>query len=230
VEAQFDLTSKVIAIIGGTGKEGTGLAYRWTRAGIKVIIGSRKLEKAQKAVDDLMNLAGNHIDVSGMENAEAARLADIVVLTVPYEAHKVTLESIKAEMSGKIFIDVSVPIAPPKVTRVQMPPAGSALQEAKQILGPEVKVASAFQNVSYTRLLKDEDVGCDILVCGEGRETRDLVLGLVEMMGLVGWDAGPIENSMVVEGLTSILIGINKRFKVEGSGIRITNVNREQAE
>jgi NADPH-dependent F420 reductase len=227
VESQFNLGEKVIAIIGGTGKEGSGLAYRWTRAGLKVIIGSRKLEKAQKAVEELLKLTGEDIDLTGMENIDAARKADIVVLTVPYEFHRSTLESIMPVMSGKIFIDVSVPIIPPQVTKVQMPPAGSALQEAKEILGDQVKVASAFQNVSYTRLLKDEDVGCDILVCGEGRETREIVLELVAKAGLVGWDAGPINNSMVVEGLTSILIGINKRFKVQGSGIRITNVDRE---
>jgi NADPH-dependent F420 reductase len=227
VESQFNLGEKVIAIIGGTGKEGSGLAYRWTRAGLKVIIGSRKLEKAQKAVEELLKLTGEDIDLTGMENIDAARKADIVVLTVPYEFHRSTLESIKPVMSGKIFIDVSVPIIPPQVTKVQMPPSGSALQEAKEILGDQVKVASAFQNVSYTRLLKDEDVGCDILVCGEGRETREIVLELVAKAGLVGWDAGPINNSMVVEGLTSILIGINKRFKVQGSGIRITNVDRE---
>lgn len=227
MEPQLDLEEKVIAIIGGTGKEGKGLAYRWTRAGLRVIIGSRKLDKAQYAVAQLLELTGKDVDIRGMENIDAAREADVVVLTVPYEFHKSTLESIKPSMDGKIFIDVSVPLMPPQVTKVQMPPAGSALQEAKEILGPGVKVASAFQNVSHTRLLRDEDVGCDILVCGEGRETRELVLGLVEKAGLVGWDAGPINNSMVVEGLTSILIGINKRFKVEGSGIRITNVDRE---
>jgi len=227
VESQPDLDKKVIALIGGTGKEGSGLAYRWTRAGIKVIIGSRKLEKAQNAVQKLLEITGRNVDLRGMENIDAAREADIVVLTVPYEFHRSTLESIKPVMDGKIFIDVAVPLVPPQVTKVQMPPAGSALQEAKEILGSEVKVASAFQNVSYTRLLKDEDVGCDILVCGEGRETRELVLELVAKAGLVGWDAGPINNSMVVEGLTSLLIGINKRFKVVDSGIRITNVNRE---
>jgi NADPH-dependent F420 reductase len=125
---------------------------------------------------------------------------------------------------GKILIDVTVPLVPPKVTRVQMPPAGSAAQEAQEILGEGTQVVAAFQNISYEHLLHDETVNCDVLVCGSSKAARTKVIELVEAAGLVGFDAGPIENSMVVEGLTSVLIGINKQFGVQSAGIKITGV------
>jgi len=123
-------------------------------------------------------------------------------------------------------IDVTVPLVPPKVTKVQMPPAGSAAQEAQQILGDQVSVVAAFQNISYEHLLQDETVNCDVLVCGTGKSARQVVLNLVTQAGMVGWDAGPIENSVVVEGLTSVLIGLNKQFDTHSAGIRITGVPR----
>lgn len=131
----------------------------------------------------------------------------------------------KPQLQGKILIDVTVPLVPPKVTRVQMPSAGSAAQEAQQILGEAVQVVSAFQNISYENLLTQEDIDCDVLICGSGKAAREIVLNLVKAAGLVGWDAGPLENSVVVEGLTSILIGINKQFGVKSSGIKITGVS-----
>jgi NADPH-dependent F420 reductase len=216
---------KTIGIIGGTGKEGKGLAYRWLKAGYRVLIGSRQAEKATAAADELRALAGSQADVHGVTNPEAATQADLVVLTVPYSAHRQTLEGLVEVVSGKILIDVTVPLAPPKVTRVQMPPAGSAAQEAQEILGETVQVVAAFQNVSYERLLHDEDVGCDVLVCGTGKAARSQVLTLVRDAGLVGFDAGPIENSVVVEGLTSVLIGINKQFGVQSSGIKIIGIS-----
>jgi NADPH-dependent F420 reductase len=215
---------KKIAIIGGTGNEGKGLAYRWGKAGYEVIIGSRLEEKAIKAALEVASFTENEIRVSGKQNTEAAESGDIIVLTVPFKAHRPTLESIREASKGKIFVDVTVPLVPPKVTKVQMPAAGSALQESKKILGEDVKVASAFQNISHEHLLKDNEIDCDVLVCGEGREVREIVLQLVKDAGMTGWDAGPIENSAVVEGLTSILIGINKKHGVLSSGIRITGV------
>lgn len=215
-----------IAILGGTGKEGKGLAYRWAIAGHKVIIGSRTPEKAISAVEEVTKLAGKRVLVSGMENAEAARKADVVVLTVPFSYHVDMLQFIKAHVQGKIFIDVTVPLVPPKVTRVHMPPEGSAAQQAQAILGENVKVFAAFQNISYENLLSGEPVDCDVLVTGGDKETRGMVIDLVHDTGLVGIDAGPIENSVVVEGLTSILIGINKQFGVHSSGIRITGIQR----
>lgn len=224
----MDEIIKTIGIIGGTGKEGKGLAYRWAKAGYLVIIGSRVKEKALNAVAELKARLGEDAQIEGMTNQEAAQKADIVVLTVPYSAHQETLLSIKDQVQGKIFIDVTVPLIPPKVTRVHIPPAGSAAQESQNILGSDVQVVSAFQNISYEHLLNDDDVDCDVLVCGGTRASRAEVIKLVEAAGLTGWDAGPIENSIVAEGLTSILIGINKQYGVESAGIRITGVPRKK--
>jgi NADPH-dependent F420 reductase len=213
-----------IAVLGGTGKEGKGLSYRWAKAGYRILIGSRTPEKARAAANELLNLAGVKTVIEGMSNLDAAQQADIVVLTVPYVAHRNTLENVKKALAGKILIDVTVPLVPPKVTRVQMPPAGSAAQEAHEILGENVQVTSAFQNISHERLLREEDVGCDVLVTGTSKEARAETLKLVAAAGLTGWDAGSIENSMVVEGLTSVLIGINKRYGSTSAGIRIAGV------
>lgn len=218
-----DETKKVstIGMIGGTGKEGKGIAYRWLKAGYSVLIGSRQIEKAAMAADELKKMFPDGADVRGVTNQEAASQADLVVLTVPFNAHQITLEGLREELKGKILVDVTVPLVPPKVSKVQMPPAGSAAQEAHQILGEDVEVVSAFQNVSYERLIKDEDIGCDILVCGTSKAARTIVLNLIREGGMIGYDAGPIENSVVVEGLTSVLIGINKQFGVQSAGIKI---------
>lgn len=218
-----------IAILGGTGKEGKGIAYRWAKAGYRVLIGSRKQEKAEFAAEELKVLLANpSADVSGLTNPDAAAAADIVAITVPYSAHRSTLESLKDVLQGKILIDVTVPLVPPKVTKVQMPPAGSACQEAQEILGEGVNVVAAFQSVSFENLMKEGDANCDILVTGNGRAAREVVLKLVADAGLIGWDAGPIENSVVVEGMTSVLIGLNKKYGVTSSGIRITGIPRPE--
>jgi hypothetical protein len=218
----------VIAILGGTGKEGKGLAYQWAKKGHQVIIGSRLLEKAQAAAEEINQklVPLTSLRVFGMENGEAAEKCSLAVLTVPFSAHQAMLESLKGKLDGKILIDVTVPLVPPKVTKVQMPPAGSAALETKAVLGDAVQIASAFQNISYENLWNDKDTECEVLVTGTSKETRAIVIQLVEDAGLRGWDAGPIENSVVSEGLTSILIGINKQFGVEGSGIRITGVKK----
>ncbi len=215
-----------IAVLGGTGKEGKGLAYRWAKAGYHVLIGSRDPQKAKAAAEDLKNMLGESISVEGMDNLEAARQANIVVLAVPYAAHKATLEAIKEALQDKILIDVTVPLVPPKVATVQMPPAGSATMEAKQILGEGAQVCAAFQNISYEHLMEDGGLECDVLVTGTSKEARAETIKLVEAAGLTGWDAGPIENSVVVEGLTSVLIGINKKYGSKHAGIKITGVSR----
>jgi len=223
-----DTAKKCIAILGGTGKEGKGLAYQWARAGYSIIIGSRQADKANTAVLELTEMPGFSGSIKGMTNEEAAREAQILVLTVPFSAHQAMLESVKPYATGKVFIDVTVPLVPPKVTKVQMPPAGSAAQEAQAILGEEVEVAAAFQNISYENLLTDESVECDVLVVGKTRQARETALELVRAAGLIGWDAGPLENAVVVEGLTSILIGINKQHGIHSAGIRITGVPGKQ--
>ena len=216
-----------IAILGGTGKEGKGLAYRWAGAGYPILIGSRQTEKAQSAVAELRKLLPATVYLEGMTNPEAAQQAGILVITVPFAAHRATLESIREYAQGKILVDVTVPLVPPKVSRVQMPPAGSAAQEAWEILGEGVEVVDAFQNISYEHLLNDEPVECDVLVVGSSKAARTEVLKLVQAAGMVGWDAGTIENAVVVEGLTSVLIYLNKQYGVEASGIRITGIPRD---
>jgi 8-hydroxy-5-deazaflavin:NADPH oxidoreductase len=216
-----------IAVLGGTGKEGKGLAYRWAKAGYKVLIGSRSSERAVTTASEIMEMLEGASSLVGTSNLEAAQLADIVVVTVPYAAHRETLESVKDMLKGKILIDVTVPLVPPKVSKVQMPAAGSAAQEAKEIVGEGVEVVAAFRNVSHELLLNDEDVECDVLVTGTSKDARTEALRLVEAAGLTGWDAGPIENSVVVEGLTSVLININKQYGSTYAGIKITGASQK---
>jgi len=217
-----------IAVLGGTGKEGKGLAYRWASAGYRVLIGSRSSERAVTAASEIIELLEGSGSVVGMSNFEAAEQANIVVLTVPYAAHRATLEGVKDALRGKLLIDVTVPLVPPKVTRVQMPAAGSAAQEAKEIVGEGVEVVAAFQNISHEHLLTEDDVECDVLVTGTSKDARAEALTLVEAAGLTGWDAGPIENSVVVEGLTSVLININKQYGSTHAGIKITGAKYKE--
>lgn len=204
----------IIAILGGTGDLGGGLAVRWARAGYRIIIGSRTLEKAVEAAKPL--------GATGMDNVSAARACGIAVLTVPFANQKATLESVREALAGKILIDVTVPLMPPKVARVQMPPEGCAALAAQAALGDAVTVVSAFQNVGASHLRDDHPVDCDVLVCGDKVDAREKVIELVQAAGMRGWHAGPLANSVAAEALTSVLIGINKRYQIEGAGIRIT--------
>jgi len=216
-----------IAILGGTGKEGRGLAFRWAKAGYKIILGSRSTEKAAAAADELKTLLSPDVFIKGMDNLSAAQQANIVVLSVPYAAHRETLEAVREALQGKILVDVVVPLKPRKASTVQMPPAGSAAQEAREILGEGVEVVDAFQSLSHEYLMGEEGiVESDILVTGTSKEARAEVLKLVEAAGFTGWDAGPIENSVVVEGLTSLLIYMNKEYGSTHAGIRVTGVSR----
>jgi len=217
-----------IALLGGTGKEGKGLAFRWAKAGYDVVIGSRQIEKAQIAADELNLLLGKVKNpITGLQNFQAADWCDIAVLTVPFPAHLAILTELKDCLTGKILIDVTVPLVPPKVSKVQLPQAGSAALEARDILGESIQVVSAFQNISYERLMEDGDIECDVLVTGTSKDARKIVLEMIEKAGMVGWDAGPIENSVVAEGLTSVLIGLNSQFGIHNAGIKITGINRE---
>ncbi len=213
-----------IAILGGTGEQGPGLALRWAMAGEEVIIGSRSQERAEKVAAELNAELGKPL-IRGLENPQAAAAAEIVVLTVPYTAHLSTLESVKAQVQGKIFIDVSVPLDPDNPRRMKMPPAGSATEEAQAFLGSETKVVAAFQNVS-SHLLGDAHhaIDCHVLVCGNDVEAKRTVMGLVAKMGLQAYDVGPAESARVVEGLTSLLIRLNIRHKSTSAGIRITGL------
>ena len=215
----------IIAIIGGTGKEGQGLAYRWAKHGHQIIIGSREKEKAERIASELNNTFTGITPVEGKQNPDAARKAELIVVTVPFAAHIPILESIKPAAQGKIVVDVTVPLIPPKVSHVHIPPSGSAAQEAQEKLGENVRVVSAFQNVSYEMLLKDEELHCDVLVCGNDKGAKNTVIDLVENAGLKGFDAGPLQNSIVSEGMTSVLININKQFGTHSAGIQITGID-----
>ncbi len=213
-----------IAILGGTGEQGPGLALRWARAGEEVIIGSRQREKGERVATELNQELGKAL-LRGTDNASAAAAAEVVVLTVPYSAHVSTLATVQEQLKGKIFVDVSVPLDPENPRRVLMPPAGSAAEEAQQLLGPEVKVVGALQNVS-AHLLRDLNaaIDCDVLVCGADKDARLTVMQLIERLGIHALDAGPLEAARLIEPITALLIRLNIRHKVHSAGLRITGL------
>jgi len=213
-------TPETIAILGGTGDLGTGLAIRWARAGHKIIIGSRTLEKAAAAVAALKAISPE-TPAEAMDNAAAAAAGNIVVLTVPAEHQLATLEGVRDSLKGKILIDVTVPLVPPKVGTVQLPAEGSAGKRAQQLLGDEVMVVSAFQNIAAHLLQQDVEIECDVLVAGNKKAARDKVIELIDQAGMKGWHAGPIENAAAAEALTSILIQINRQGVISHAGIKI---------
>jgi len=213
-----------IAILGGTGDQGPGLALRLALAGEDVIIGSRAKEKAEKVAEELNAELGAK-KIQGTDNVQAAAAAEIVMMTVPYSAHLPTLETVKTQLQGKIFIDVSVPLDPENPRKMKMPPAGSATEEAQEFLGEGTKVVAAFQNVA-AHLLRDpkHHIDCDILVCGNDVEAKKVVIGLISKMGMKGYNVGTADGARVVEGLTSILIRLNISNKVKGAGIHLTGL------
>ena len=217
-----DATPRVetIAILGGTGDLGTGLARRWSQAGYPVMIGSRTLAKAEAAVADLL-LRHPGTAARAAANETAARDADIVVLTVPASHQIATLASVRTSLAGKIVVDVTVPLVPPRVGTVQLPAEGSAGKRAQEFLGDGVMVVSAFQNVAAHLLQHDGKIECDVLVAGNKRAARDKVIELVAAAGMTGWHAGPIDNAAAAEALTSVLIQINRRHPISHAGIKL---------
>lgn len=216
-----------LAIIGGSGALGRGLAARWLRAGYDIVIGSRSVEKAKEAATELRERTGIE-RVEGTDNQRAAMAGNIVVLTVPFEAHDATLAAIKPLVRGKIVVDTTVPLKPPKVGRVSMPPEGSAAQIAQRSLGDDVTVIAAFHNVAAAKLLRSEIIDCDVLVCGDDAIARDRVIALARAAGLRGLHAGPLANAAATEAMTSILISINRSYRIDGSGLRITGALPEE--
>lgn len=214
-----------IAILGGTGREGRGLAFRWINAGYRVILGSRSKQHAQDIAVELNKISNGRGTCVGLTNLEAVNEADVIVITVPFSAHKEILELIRESVIGKLVIDVTVPLAPPAINKAKMPPAGSAAQEAQQILGDEVNICIAFQNISFEHLMTNEKTDCDVLVTGSNKQARERTIELVKAAGFTGLDAGAIENSAVVEGLTSVLIHINKQYHSTNAGIKITGIS-----
>lgn len=204
-----------IAIVGGTGKLGAAIAYRLGRAGYRVILGSRDPARAAATAGELGVEAAD-------SNADAATAGDMVIVTVPFAAQDATLAEIAPHVAGKIVVDTTVPLVPPKVMRVQMPPEGSAAVRAAGLLGEGVRLVSAFHNVAAHKLASDTDIGCDVLVFGDDKDARDEVVALADAMGLRGLHAGALVNSAAAEAMTSILIFLNKTYRVDGAGIRIT--------
>ncbi len=213
-----------VAILGGTGKEGSGLAMRWALHGYRVLIGSRELERARTRAAELnQQLGGDYL--VGMTNADAAARADLVVLTVPYSAHRDTLLSVRDQLQGKILVDVTVPLAPPHIRTVTVPEGKAAALETALLLGESVRVVSAFQNVSAEKMKTvDEEVNCDVLITSDDDEAKAEVAKLVEAAGMRAIDAGPLANAVAAEALTPVLLYINKKYGVKGAGIRITNL------
>jgi len=207
----------VIGVVGGTGNLGMALARRWAKAGYSVIIGSRDGGRAAAAAGMLSRQTGAVL--SGEVNRAAAQAADVVVVTVPYASHEAILMDIAPAVSGKIVVDTTVPLIPPRVARVQLPAAGSAAVAGRALLGDDVSVVSALHNVAAHKLATDDAVACDVLVFGDSKQARALVINLIEALGLRGVHGGPLANSAAAEALTSVLIFINRAYGVDGAGV-----------
>lgn len=221
-------TKPSIGIVGGTGDLGRGLAVRLAKAGHPLIIGSRNAEQAVASAEAVSAVLADrgiaHPAISGADNMATAQQGDIVFVTVPFGAHQPTLESIRDAVQGKVVVDVTVPLVPPKVARVQLPAEGSAGQIAQALLGEAVHVVSAFQNVAAAHLQADMEIPCDVLVTGNDKPARQTVIDLIESMGMRGFHAGLINNAAAAEALTSILININKQYKTH-AGLRLTGID-----
>lgn len=209
-----------VGVIGGTGTLGKALAVRWARAGYPVIIGSRDASKAHAVAQEIASR--DLVDMAGTSNSEAAARAGIVVITVPWNAQEAALAEIRGPAQGKIVVDTTVPLVPPKVMRVQLPADGSAAVRAQRLLGEGVRVVAAFHNVAAHKLAADAVVDCDVLVFADQKDAREPVIALAAAAGLRGLHGGALANSAAAEALTSVLIFLNRTYEVDGAGIRIT--------
>jgi NADPH-dependent F420 reductase len=218
-------TILTVAVLGGTGQEGAGLAMRWALSGYHVIIGSRDAERAAAKATELNDLLGDEY-LSGAQNVRAVEQADLVVLTVPYSAHETILGSARGELQGKTLIDVTVPLDPSDKFTVHLPEGGAAALEAQSFLGDGVVVVAAFQNVSAAHLQDPHHaIACDVLVCGDDPEAKAETLRLVSAAGMRGLDAGPLANAVAIESLSPVLMSIARTYKVRGgTGIHITGI------
>jgi NADPH-dependent F420 reductase len=224
------MSDRTIAVIGGTGDQGFGLVLRWAKAGEKIVIGSRKLEKAEDAAKKAREILGANAPVTGMENPKAAAAADIIVMSVPFAAHVDMIKSVVESITPEdIFVDVVVPLSTAVGGGASTALGvweGSAAQQAVRLLPPKTKIASAFHNV-VAEALQDlnKKVDSDVLVCSDSQETRKAVMELAtKIPGVRAIDGGRLENSRIVEQITALLIGINIRYKVHDAGIRITGL------
>jgi NADPH-dependent F420 reductase len=221
-----------VAIVGGTGALGGGLAMRLARAGLAVAIGSRSAAKAEDAASEIVASGGatGGAAVTGHDNAAAAAVGDVIFVTVPFASQAETLRAIAPAAAGKIVVDTTVPLVPPKVARVQLPAAGSAAAVAAAALGPDVRLVTGFHNVSAHKLRSAADIGGDVLLFGDDVEARDVVAALAGRMGVRALHGGPLDNAVAAEAMTSVLISINKRYKVaEGAGLLVTGIEAAAA-
>lgn len=221
--------SQRIAIVGGTGPEGSGLAYRWVRAGESIVIGSRDPRRAEATARQIAQRAGHGANIAGMDNAAAVAQAEIVVLTIPFSGHATLLKQLKPVWkSGTIVIDTTVPLAATvggAATRTLGVWQGSAAEETAELVPQGVSVAAAFQNLSAELLASDEPVDCDVLVCSDHPRAREAAAGLVaKIPGARALDGGKLENARIVEQLTALLITLSIRYKAHGAGIRFTGL------
>ena len=214
------MTKETIAVLGGTGDQGPGLALRWAKAGYTVIIGSRQAEKAENTATELNAELGANL-INGMDNAEAARAADICVLTVMAKAHQAAVESLKDALQGKIVVDATARIIFPQAVPPGPP---SAARTAQDILGEGARVVGAYQNIPAAALRKniEQPIDSDVLICGEDLEA---VIALTADLGMRGLYAGGLDNALVVEGITALIIALNKKYKGHGM-IRITGLKK----
>ncbi len=212
-----------LGLVGGTGKEGTGLSVRWAQAGHTVSIGSREAERAVQKAAELS--AESKQTIRGADNVSICSDADVVVLCVPYSAHKSTLESLKDVLQGKVVIDITVPLKPPAVREVHLPEGQSAALEAQAVLGAGVKLVAALHHVSSVHLQDpDHEMHYDVLVCSDDAAAKEIAVGLIKDLGMRGLDAGPIKNAVALESMTPVLLYMNKRYKSAGTGIHITGI------
>jgi 8-hydroxy-5-deazaflavin:NADPH oxidoreductase len=234
-----------IGIIGGTGKEGRGLALRWARAGHDVLVGSRAAERGQAGAGELAEVltaggggqqgqesgqkgqeSGSTMGtISGGDNHWAVRESDVALLAVPYAAHRDTLLELRPTLAGAVLIDITVPLAPPRVREVHLPGGQAAALEAQELLGPEVRVVAALHHLSSAHLGDmDHDIDSDVLVCADDADARALAMALIEDLGVRALDAGSLQNAIALESLTPVLLHMNRRYKSRGSGLRITGI------
>ena len=213
---------QTIGVLGGSGALGSGLSYRLGKAGYQVVIGSRNPGKASEKVNEI-NLRLKQEKISIESNYLAAEKSDLVILAVPFSNHGVILEEIAPVVQNKIVLDTTVPLVPPKVARVQLPEYGSVAKKTQELLGKEVRVVSAFQNVAASHLDGDDALAGEILVFGNNKDARETIIGLIQEIGMKGWHAGSIDNSVVAESMTSVLIFMNKFYNMEGAGINIVD-------
>ena len=221
--------ARKIAILGGTGAEGSGLAYRLAEAGEKVLIGSRDAARAQETAKRLRERIGGDSQIEGMDNASAAATCDVAILTVPFSGVSALLKQLKSVWKqGTMVIDTTVPLAAAvggAATRVLGVWQGSAAEQTKELLPPGVTLAAAFQNLGAQSLAGNEPVDCDVLVCGDDEKAKQVAFELVsKIRGARPLNGGKLENARIVESLTALLIGLNMRYKVHGAGIRFTGL------